>query len=118
MAVSTIYNTPLTSQIGAFAPIVMATPGVDGNYRVCLYMWAPTFGQANKDIIVQASWTDPSMVVKTFSIGLFTANQNVNDVRGDVTFRALANTNITLQYAANSNDPTDSYNLYPNLEQL
>jgi hypothetical protein len=119
MAVNTIYNTPLTGQVGSFNPVVMSTPGADGNYRASLYIWAPTFGQANKDIIVNITWTDPSGVMQTASIGLFTSNTGVNSARLDTgSFRALGGTNITMVYGVNSNDPTDSYNLYPNLEQL
>jgi hypothetical protein len=118
VAVSTIYNTPLLAQTGSFAPVVMATLGADGNYRVGLYMWAPAFGTNNKDIIVMVTWVDPSGVTQSFSVGLFTSNAGVNSVRGDVTFRAIAGSNITLQPGANQNDGTDSYDLYPNVEQL
>lgn len=118
MAVSTIYNTPLTGQAGSFVPIVLGTPGSEGNYRVGLYIWAPTFGQVNKDIIVQVTWTDPSGTQQLLSLGLFTANSNVNSARSDTGMRVAAGTNITLSYAGNATDTTDTYNLYPNLEQL
>lgn len=118
MAVNTIYNTPLTSQVGGFAPIVLNTPVSEGNYRIGLYIWAPAFGQANKDIIVQVTWIDPSGVTQLLSLGLFTANVNVNSARSDTGARVSAGTNITLSYAGNATDITDMYNLYPNLEQL
>lgn len=121
MSVATIYNTPITGQVGAFNPVVMSTPGSEGNFRIGLYMWAPTFGQSNgqaKDIIIQVTWTDPSGTLQLLSLGLFTANTNVNSARADAGFRAAAGMPITLSYAGNATDVTDSYNVYPNLEQL
>lgn len=118
MAVNTIYNTPITAQVGAFSPVVMTTVGAEGNFRVGLYIWAPAFGQANKDIIANVSWVDPSGTTQSLSVGLFTANAGINSARGDTTFRASAGSNITLLSGNNQNDATDSYNLYPNLEQL
>lgn len=118
---TTVYDTPISNQIGAFSPVTLASVVSEANYRVGI-----TICTVRKDsdltpsraIIARVTWIDPMGLHMAWDASVFLDTYPDICTSEDHPMRVAAGTNIVLQPGADFNDNADTYSLYPCLELL
>lgn len=103
----------LVAQTGSFSPITLATPAVDGDYRISVYVESASLG--SQVLAIAWNWTD-DVAAQSNSISVNGPASNFHKEFTDI-IHATAGNAITIAPGSGFSD-TSAFNLYVTLEEL